>query len=134
MNWTLIHSDKIDALDRDWLEPALSDEYGIDDLVQDARNGLTAVYHAFCDGKRVGAMAVRIDRGHHGDDLVIVAAGGQTPNADGGLYAHLTQPCVDLARQLGCQRVRAHAQKSGVQTLLARAGWHECERVYCLGA
>lgn len=133
--WTMHHSKEFDAQDREWLSAALTDPlYTIDDLESDVRRGMAAVYRAEVDGGRIGCMAVRIDGGPHGDELIVVAAGGKTPYHGGSILMTLAPYAARLAKELNCVRVRAHSRVRAVQILMERGGWKEAERVFTMEA
>jgi hypothetical protein len=73
------------------------------------------------DGKVVAAVVVRIDDTAEGQELVIVAAGGECA---GRLMTLDVLPTFEAcAKSLGCVSVRAHTRRSAVVAGFLRAGY-----------
>lgn len=84
--------------------------------------GISTLLHVKTpDGKIVAAVVIRIDAEPEGQELVIVAAGGECA---GRLMTLDVLPTFEAyAKSLGCISLRAHTRRSAVMAGFQKAGY-----------
>ncbi|MBL4761676.1 MAG: hypothetical protein JKY93_03140 [Gammaproteobacteria bacterium] len=105
----------------------------MDDWKEGVKSGSLGLFNVWnAQGEIIAAFIVRIDESPKANELVIVAAAGNTPQSENGmgLYDLITPYVVQLANKAECTYMRAHTDRLGVTKLLERAGY-ETEEYIC---